>query len=498
MSIELKLVAPSVETLCGVIGGTCECIGEIDTAVKVRGLTTSSKEADLNCVFCAIKGERVDGADFIADAVLHGAVCVITTHLPDNARTCGEAFCAIIVDDVIDAIGRFAAWYRNHSKAKFVAVTGSVGKTTTKEMIASVAASRFKTHKTRGNYNNELGLPLTIFELAPDDEVSVLEMGMSNIGEIEHMSLIARPDIAIVTNIGTSHLATLGTRENICRAKLEVCAGMTRKGRVILNGDEPLLRRGGLEVQTRVSYMSVYNRNAEYRALNMRTNANGILFDMIYDNRALTNIEVPVHGRHNVYNALGAYAVGTLLGIDDTHIRRGLLDFVGAEMRQSIYELGGLTVIDDCYTASPESMRAALDVLSSIAKGRNARPLALIGDMLELGEYSRLMHDQLGQYIAQVGVKKLFCYGLMSDVIAEAAIKKGLRAENVCVCLDTRDPQTMADMILSLYEDGDVLLVKASRAVHAERVIQCIRKKLVKNRNRRAANDATDDGRNVK
>lgn len=480
MSIELKLVAPTVETLCGVIGGSAEYIGEFDPTVTVKGLATSSSEADLDCVFCAIKGSRADGADYIADAVARGACCAITTHIPDSARSCGKAFCAIVVDDVIDAIGRFAMWYRDHSSAKFVAVTGSVGKTTTKEMIAAVASVAFKTHKTRGNYNNELGLPLTIFELSPSDEVSVLEMGMSNLGEIEHMSLIARPDIAIVTNIGTSHLATLGTRENICRAKLEVCAGMKKDGVVILNADEPLLcqREGSLDVEVR--FMSVVNRRGDYRALNMRTTADGLVFDMIYNNKAVTNIELMVHGKHNVYNALGAYAVGTLLGMDDFQIRRGLLSFVGAEMRQSIYELGDITVIDDCYNASPESMRAALDVLASLAVRQNKRPLALIGDMLELGEYSRLMHDQLGQYVAQTKVAKLFCYGKMSDVIAEAAIKKGLRAENVCVCLDTRDPQTMADMILDVISDGDVLLVKASRAIHAELVIDCLRKKLAK------------------
>lgn len=496
MSTLLKLVTPDVETLCGVVGGTAEYIGNFDHTVTVKGLATSSSEADKDCVFCAIKGSRVDGADFITDAVGRGACCVITTHLPDIARTCPEPFCAIIVDDVIEAIGRFASWYRDHSKAKFVAVTGSVGKTTTKEMIAAVASAAFKTHKTKGNYNNELGLPLTIFELSPDDEVSVLEMGMSNLGEIEHMSLIARPDIAIVTNIGTSHLASLGTRENICRAKLEVCAGMKEDGVVILNADEPLLCQGAKRLNVDVRYMSIVNRRGDYRALNMRTTADGLIFDMIYNNKAVTNVEIMVHGKHNVYNALGAYAVGTLLGMDDFLIRRGLLSFVGAEMRQSIYELGDITVIDDCYNASPESMRAALDVLASIAQRQNKRPLALIGDMLELGDYSRLMHDQLGQYVAQTKVAKLFCYGRMSDVVAEAAIKRGLRAENVCVCLDTRDPQTMANMILDVISDGDVLLVKASRAVHAELVIECLRKKLARNKHQKS--NPTANGRIVK
>ncbi len=168
--------------------------------------------------------------------------------------------------------------------------------------------------------------------------------------------------------------------------------------------------------------------------------------------------------------------------MSDETIRRGLLNFQGAEMRQRIYEVGHLTVIDDCYNASPESMRAALDVLSSMSARRNMRPMALLGDMLELGDYSRLMHDQLGQYAAQSKVAKLFCYGMMSDVVAEAAIKKGIRAENVFVCLDTRDPQTMANMIFEISEPGDVLLVKASRAIHAERVIECLRKKLNKKR----------------
>lgn len=485
MSVELKLKTPSVAELCAIVGGKLELIGACDASTLVTSLSTSSSDVVSGSVFCAIKGSRVDGADFIPEAVELGANCVLTTHIPDTAKNCGNSFCAIIVEDVIAAIGKFAGWYRDHSKAKFIAITGSVGKTTTKEMVAAVASSVYKTHKTRGNYNNELGLPLTLLELAPDDEVSVLEMGMSDLGEIEYMSRLAKPDIAIITNIGTSHLATLGTRENICRAKLEICTGLTEKGIVLINADEPLLLEKADEIGRDLRLMSIYNRRGDYRALNIRTGAEGLTFDMIYDNKAVTNIEIPIHGKHNVYNALSAYAVGAILGMTDEQIRRGLLTFVGAEMRQRIYDIGGVTVIDDCYNASPESMRAAIDVLSSIAARKNQRPLALLGDMLELGDYSRLMHDQLGQYAAQAKVAKLFCYGMMSDVVAEAAIKKGVRAENVFVCLDTRDPQTMANMILDVVEQGDILLVKASRAIHAERVIECLKKKLMKIRHQK-------------
>ncbi len=478
MSIHLKIRTPKISEICEIVGGRLEVFSGADGSCEVTSVTTSSSEALPGGMFCAIKGERHDGADFIGEAISLGAVCALTSAVPDSAKSCGKPFCAVVVDDVVKALGRFAGWYRDLSDAKFIAVTGSVGKTTTKELVASVASMKFKTHKTQGNLNNELGLPLTLLELAPDDEVSVIELGMSALGEIEYMSRIVKPDIAVVTNIGTSHLATLGTRENICRAKLEICAGLREDGILLINADEPLLYERVPELMPRVRMMSIYNRNGDYRALNIRNGSDRITFDMIYDNRAVTNIEIPLLGRHNVYNALTAYAVGSILGMSDELIRRGLLSFVSSEMRQRIYNIGELTVIDDCYNASPESMHAALDVLSSVAKRQKLRPIALLGDMLELGEYSRLMHDQLGQYAATCKVAKLFCYGMMSDIVAEAAIKKGVRAENVFVCLDTRDPQTMADMIMNVIEPGDILLVKASRAIHAERVIECLKRRI--------------------
>lgn len=481
-SVYLKICHPDISTVCEVVGGALKIYSGADASVEVTSVCTNSTAVEEGSLFCAIKGERVDGADFIADAVKGGAVCALCENVPDSAANCGVPFCAIIVDDVIKALGAFAGWYRDKSNATFVAVTGSVGKTTTKELIAAVASMKFKTHKTRGNLNNELGLPLTLLDLAPDDEISVIELGMSAIGEIEYLSGIVKPDIAIVTNIGTSHLATLGTRENICRAKLEICAGLRENGTLIINADEPLLFEKVPGLKWNVRMMSVHNRAGDYRALNIRSGDDRVIFDMIYDNRAITNIEIPVLGRHNVYNALSAYAVGTLIGMTDEFIRRGLLSFVSTEMRQRIYNIGELTIIDDCYNASPESMHAALDVLSSYAAKQKKRPLALLGDMLELGEYSRLMHDQLGTYAANVKVAKLFCYGRMSDVVAEAAIKKGVRADNVFVCLDTRDPQAMADMILGVINPGDVLLVKASRAIHAEKVIACIKNKLTRGR----------------
>ncbi len=485
MSVELKLKNLTAEEIASVTGGKLEIYhgGKADLAQK--GLTTNSKEAAPGVIFCAIKGSRVDGCDFIAEAVQLGATCFLCSRVPDNAKEIGLPFCAVLVEDVVAAMGTLAGWYRTFSKATFIAITGSVGKTTTKEFVAAVASAAFRTHKTRGNLNNELGMPLTIFDLSPEDQVSVIEMGMSALGEIEYMTKLVKPDIAIVTNIGTSHLATLGTRENICRAKMEIRLGLPADGKLLLNADEPLLFQQYEELDPKPTIMSIYNRNGDFRAVNIRQKLDGIVYDLIYDNKAVTNVEIPALGKHNVYNSLAAYAVGVMLGMSDEQIRRGLRSFVGADMRQKIYEVGGITVIDDCYNASPESMRAAIDVLVSIASKKNARPAALLGDMLELGEYSRLMHDQLGQYAAQMQVQKLFCYGMMADIVAEAAIKKGIRADNVYVALDTRDAQVMADMVLTALHPGDVLLVKASRAVQAERIIECMKKRRLKKTGRK-------------
>ena len=477
MSVELRIKTYGPRQIAEITGGRLELYGGADGNEEVRAVAIDSREAGEGVLFAAIKGERNDGNDFIPDAVNAGSPCFLCQFVPEAAKESGKPFSAVIVEDTVTSLGALASEYRNHTKAKIVAVTGSVGKTTTKEFIYAVASASFRAHKTQGNYNSTIGLPLTIFGIGPEDEVAVLEMGMSALGEIEAMSKTARPDIAVVTNIGTSHLAYLGTRENICRAKMEIRLGMPEDGVLLLNADEPLLAAEAERLPKRPKLMSVYNHTGDFRAVNIRQKVDGIVYDLIYDGKAVTNVEIPALGRHNVYNSLAAYAVGTFLGMTDDSIRRGLKLFVGADMRQKVYDVGGITVIDDCYNASPESMRAAIDVLVSMAGKKNARPAALLGDMLELGEYSRLMHDQVGQYAAQAGVQKLFCFGITADIVAEAAIKKGIRAENVFVCLDTRDAQGMADMILGALEPGDILLVKASRAVAAERVIDCMKKR---------------------
>lgn len=479
MKSELKLKELSPVEIADAVGGRLAVYG-LGVGRKVTNVAYDSRDVTADSLFCAVKGERTDGHLYIADAVKSGASCVIAEREPENVT--GD-FSAVIVDDTVKALGRLAGYYRSLSDAVVVAVTGSVGKTTTKDFIASVTSESFVTVKTEGNHNNEIGLPMTLLSLTADCRVAVVEMGMSSRGEISAMTKIARPDIAVITNIGTSHMANLGSRENICEAKLEIIEGLRRDGTLLINGDEPLLVSNGKCIGAKL--FGIHSPSADYKAMNIKSESDRTVFDVVYSNRALINVEIPALGRHNVYNALTALAVGAILGMDEEHIRSGLKKFKSSGMRQRIYEKGGVTIIEDCYNASPESMRAAIEVLVSKAKSMGGVPAALLGDMLELGEDSRLMHDQLGQFAAQMKVKKLYCYGQMAETVAEAAIKKGVRAENVYVCTDISKPEVMADMILGSIETGDVLLVKASRGIAAEKVLEAMKRPLPKNNGRR-------------
>ncbi len=471
MNAELKLGRLTASEIAKATGGKLikygsGCIGEIGR------ISTNSKEVGADTAFFALIGEKFDAHDFISDAVDGGASVIVATHIPKEVA---GNFDAVIVPDTLAALGALAGYYRGFTKAKVIAVTGSVGKTTTKEFIYSVCSAAHVTHKTYGNYNNEIGLPFTLFDTPEDAEIIVVELGMRNLGELTVLSQIAKPDMAVITNIGTSHLANLGTRENICTAKMEITAGMKPDGILLINGDEPLLLERREQCGVNTMCMSIQNRTSEFRATNIRTAGRGMMFDLICDGDAVINVDIPALGRHNVYNALAAFSIGSLLGMSEDQIRGGLMNFVATDKRLTIYEIGGVRIIDDCYNASPESMRAGLDVLCAEASKSGETPAALLGDMLELGEYSRLMHDQLGQYAAQAKLQKLFCYGSMADIIAEAAIKKGIRADNVYVCAE-KNPKRMAEMLMEGLCDGDILLVKASRGMALEEVIDLYKK----------------------
>lgn len=444
----------------------------------ITSVTTDSRETESGSLFVALKGERFDGNDFVEQALNRGAAAVIAERVPGGLTgDCAER--VLVVPDALAALGKVARAYKSRIKPMTVAVTGSVGKTTTKEFIAAVASARYIVHKTEGNFNSEIGMPLSILSMPNAAQVCVLEMGMSHAGEIERMTAIANPDIAVITNIGNSHIENLGSRENICKAKLEIVDGMPANGHVILNADEPLLFAQVGKLSQDVILVGLQNPQADFRALNIRENEDSTEFDLVAGKRVVTNIRIPAIGRHNVCDATFAFAVGTLLGMSDDEIKRGLMSFRNIGMRQNIYECGGLTIIEDCYNAGPESMRAALDVLSRMAEKNHCRSIAVLGDMRELGEYSKRLHMEIGTLVASKHVDYLATFGREAENIALGAINHAFKPDNIAINKKIDAPELTAKAIFDMARYGDVVLFKASRAVRLERVIDELKKLLV-------------------
>jgi len=458
--------------LARICGGMLCCVGgEVNRDIPFSSVCTDSREAAEGTLFVALGGERVDGHDYIAAAVSSGNDCVLCERIPE---VIDRKYVAVVVDDSLRAVGELAKAYDRRINHRKVAITGSVGKTTTKEFVASVLSEGFRVHKTEGNYNSNIGMPLSMLSMQNDTEVSVLEMGMSNRGEIEYLSRIAEPDIAIVTNIGSSHMEHLGSRENICHAKMEIVKGLKAGGTLLLNGDEPMLRAYLTPGVTPV-FVGI-DTPSDFQALNIRECIGNSIFDIAYGGRVVKNITIPVMGRHNIYAALFAFAVGIRMGLDEDIIIRGLTHYRPVGMRQNIYEVGGITVIEDCYNASPESMRAAINVLESLsAQKKSGRMAAVLGNMYELGDTSDALHEQVGMYFAKHGGAMLYTFGENAEQIAGGAVLGGMYNENIFRNPDTKAPHITGEMLLHSLRAGDTLLVKASRGAAAERIIDYLK-----------------------
>ncbi len=458
--------------LAQICGGMLCCVGgETNRNMPFRYVCTDSREAAEGSLFVALGGERVDGHDYIAAAVSSGNECVLCERIPEIGD---RKYVAVVVDDSLKAVGELAKAYDRRLNHRKVAITGSVGKTTTKEFVAAVLAEGFRVHKTEGNYNSTLGMPLSLLALQNDTEVSVLEMGMSNRGEIEYMSKIAEPDIAIVTNIGTSHMEYLGSRENICHAKMEIVKGLKAGGTLLLNGDEPMLR-AYLTPGVQPVFVGI-DSPADFQAVNIRQGLGRTVFDLCYNGKTVRNVVIPTMGRHNVYAALFAYAVGVRMNLDDQTIINGLNHYRPVGMRQNVYNIGEITVIEDCYNASPESMRAAINVLQTLAGQKKAgRMAAVLGNMYELGENTDRFHEEIGMYFAKMGGSMLYTFGQSAEQIAGGAILGGMLPENIYRNPNTTAPEISGEMLLHSLRAGDVLLVKASRGAAAERILEYLK-----------------------
>lgn len=439
----------------------------------LRAICTDSREADENTVFVALRGERTDGHRYIPAAVEKGCCAVLC----ESWLPCGDVS-AVIVQHTEHALSLIANAYLEQRRIPCVAVTGSVGKTTTKEFVAAVLSAKYPTYKTVGNYNSTIGMPLSALEITAEHHAAVFEMGMSGRGEIRRMSLAATPDIAIITNIGSSHLEYLETRENIAKAKLEITEGLREGGLLLVNGDEPLLR-GIPNKNFRVMSVSLegegdyYGKNIVLHPTDERTT-----FDLYTPDGVIRDFEIPAVGKHMVYDAIFAYVVGRELGLSAEEIRQGLSTYRSSGLRQRLLPIGDITVLEDCYNAAPESMRAALYVLGSFARERHCRAVAVLGDMRELGMESRYLHEQIGVYAVEQGISVLLTLGELGASIAEGAMGAGLSDDCVLMYRDLSDLERAAELLQKQLQPGDIVLVKASRSVAAERLIEALRRNI--------------------
>ncbi len=469
--MRIELAYPlSAKDVANVIGAQINIHAKEGTLISV--LTTDSREIREGDCFIALCGERFDGNAYLGEAYAKGCVCAIGRGaLP---KSC-ERFLFLSVADTTAALGRLASYYASLFPHKTVGVTGSVGKTTTKEFLYAVLKDSFRVHKTSGNLNNELGLPYTILSAPKDTEVMILEMGMSGLREIALLSEIAKPDIGIITTIGTSHLEHLGTRENICRAKMEITEGMRNNALLLLSGDEPLL----LNERTHPlapRFISVTGKG-DYCAERIRTSSGVTRFDAVVGDRRLSDLSIPMAGTHAVHAALFAVAVGLELGLSEDAVKRGLLDYAPSGMRQNAREITvcgkRVHLIEDCYNAAPESMRAALSVCALHAKENGGRAVALLGDMKELGADSEHFHCEVGKAVSREGIALLFTYGSLAHSIARGAAASGMDTSRV-LSFDGDSAEQAAAKIAPLLQNGDTLLVKASRAMRAEEVTSAL------------------------
>ena len=424
--------------------------------VTVTGVQSDSRRVRPGDLFVAIKGEKADGHDFVAMAASLGAKAALV------ARPVEAPIPTILVADTIRAYGDLAAAYREHAGITVIGITGSVGKTTTKEMTACLLARSFHTARTEGNHNNNLGLPMTILDMPDDTEVAVLEMGMNHFGEMAYLTSIARPDIAIITNIGTSHIGNLGSQEMICQAKLEILEGLRAGGTVVLNGDDPFLSAVSVPDQFRRCTFGIENPDTDVSAENIRLTAEGSAFDIAFAGERYP-AEIRLAGRHNIANALAAFAAGVTGGVPPQKAAAALAGVEPEGMRQRLLTLGGCTVIEDCYNANPDSMRAALRVLREY-KGRH---VALLGDMLELGDFSKAEHRRIGE-AAAASADLLVAVGAFAKDVAEGAQTGGMKT------VYTPERAEAAALLKTLLRPGDVLLVKGSRGMRMEEILHDI------------------------
>ncbi|MGX0848856.1 UDP-N-acetylmuramoyl-tripeptide--D-alanyl-D-alanine ligase [Staphylococcus auricularis] len=430
-----------------------------DLSQSIKGVTIDSRQIEPGMLFIPFKGENVDGYQFVKQALQDGAGASFYEKGTTIDKTVSGPI--IWVEDTLDALQQLAQAYLNDVDPKVVAVTGSNGKTTTKDMIESVLKPHFKVKKTQGNYNNEIGLPLTLLELDHDTEISILEMGMSGFHQIELLSHLTHPDVAVITNIGESHMQDLGSREGIAQAKFEITTGLKSDGLFIYDGDEPLLAPH-VNTLKEVEAVSI-GLQAENKCVCHldEITSEGISFTL----NAEEQYHLPILGKHNMKNAAMAITVGKHLGLTYEMIRQNIaqVQLTGMRMEQHPLAQGGL-VINDAYNASPTSMRAAIDTLGAM----EGRKILVLGDVLELGDNSADMHAAVGAYLEGKAIDILYTFGTEAANIH----REGQRFVQSAQHFD--DKSALIQQLKQQVQSGDKVLVKGSRGMKLEEAVDAL------------------------
>ncbi len=431
---------------------------QMQAQATLADVCTDTRKIQTGSLFVCLRGERFDGHSFASQAAQLGAAALLVDHPVDADVP------QLVVTDTGKALLQLAGWYRRRFQLPVVGLTGSVGKTTTKEFIALVLGAKYNTLKTQGNLNNEIGVPQMLFRLEDSHTAAVIEMGMNHFGEISRLTRAVAPTVGLITNIGVSHIENLGSRAGILQAKLEILEGMAPDAPLIVNMDNDMLRTVKLGDRPLLTF-AIDDQSADFTATDIAEQGSTTSFT-VHHSTFTQPVTIPTVGIHNVYNALAAMAVGYVTGVDPAAAASALANYVPAGMRQNLVQVGGVQVIEDCYNASPDSMRAALQTLGKLPVHRR---YAVLGAMLELGDYAKEAHTQVGKMAAENGIDGVLAYGADAAYIVEAAKQAGL--ENARL-FDAKE--ALAQSLAQQVQPGDGVLFKGSRGMHLEDVMHTV------------------------
>lgn len=458
MTVEDIIKATNGKLIIGNLNETCE------------NFCTDTRKIQKDDVYIGLKGEKFNGNEYYKEALKKGAKVAIVSGIDITKEDLEELKDKTIIEvkDSLIAFGDIAAFKRSLYNIPVVQITGSVGKTSTRDIVANVIRTQYKTLQTEGNFNNAVGLPTTVLKLK-DHEALVVESGMNHFGEISYLGKIAKPTIAVITNIGTAHIGNLGSRENILKAKLEILENLKPDGFIVINNDNDLLHKWNMEDNKYKKYTFGIEEKSDVMAYNIEIREDYSKYNVIINNKEYT-VKVPVSGKHFVYNSLCAIAVGNLMHIAPENIIKGIETFKLTKNRMEICKIKeDITVINDAYNASYDSMKAAIEYLKEIPGNRK---IAVLGDMFELGDYGEEMHRKVGEEVAKNKVDILITVGDLSRYIAKEAEKVGMPKENIIVLNSNKEAVEYLNKVL---KTNDVVLLKASHGMNFEEIFNGIK-----------------------